>query len=88
ARGALAWSLFRAGQVGAAWEESRRATALGTRDPLLRFQAAEIAATHGRQAEAADHLRIVLATNPRFSARHAPRVEALARELGLRQLTN
>ena len=83
AHDALAWALFTAGQADAAWKEAGRALALGTRDPLIRFHAAAIAAATGRTELAAGHLGAVLATNPRFSAAHAAAVADLARTLGL-----
>lgn len=83
AHDALAWALFKAGEADEAWGEARRALAPGTRDPQVRFHAASIAAATGRRDAAARHLGVVVATNPRFSAAHAPAVERLAEELGL-----
>ena len=82
-RDALAWALFTAGRVDEAAEEMDRALALGSVDPLLRYHAAAIAMDRGRRQEAGEHLSVVLASNPRFSARHAAGVEALAARLGL-----
>lgn len=83
AHDAVAWNLFRAGDEAAAAKEIVAALALGTRDPQIRFHAAAIAFAVGDRDAAAEHLRIVLAGNPRFSARHAPEVAALADALGL-----
>jgi tetratricopeptide (TPR) repeat protein len=63
----LAWSLYRAGQPAEAWTEIQKALVLGGRDPQLRFHAATIALATGHGADAAQHLRSVLDTNPRFS---------------------
>lgn len=80
---ALAWALFTAGKIDEAWPEARRALATGSRDPLLRFHAAAIAEARGQRDVAARHLRVVLATNPRFSAVLTPKVAALATKHGL-----
>lgn len=80
---ALAWALFTDGRVDAAVEEMGKALRLGSRDPQLRYHAAAIAMADGDRAGAARHLNEVLATNPRFSARHAPGVAELANRLGL-----
>lgn len=79
----LAWSLFRTGQLEEAWRESVRALKLGTIDPQLRFHAAAIAFGRGDRRAAAEQLRVVLETNPRFSALYAGEVEELASGLGL-----
>ena len=79
----LAWSLFRAGQLDAAARESALALRLGWRDPEVRFHAAAIAFARGDKQAAAEHLGIVLATNPRFSAYYAPMVADLAARLNL-----
>jgi tetratricopeptide (TPR) repeat protein len=83
AHDALAWSLFRAGQLDEAASESKRALELGTRNPETRYHAAEIAMSGGKREEAAAHMRIVLDGNPRFSARLIPDVARLAQRLGL-----
>lgn len=79
----LAWSLFRTGRMREAATESALALRLGSEDPQERFHAAAIAMATGRRQAAAEHLAMVLRTNPRFSAAYASRVEALATELGL-----
>jgi len=83
AHDALAWSLFRAGKGDEAWSQAERALQLGTRDPQLRYHAAAIAFGRGDRETAARHLKVVLETNPRFSAFLAPNVAELARGLGL-----
>jgi len=80
---ALAWSLHRAGKRDEAAAEARKATALGTRDPSVRFHAAVIADAKGDRPAAVEHLSVVLATNPRFSALHVEGVRSLATKLGL-----
>jgi hypothetical protein len=60
-----------------------KALATGSRDPLIRFHAAAIAAAVGDRAAAVKHLRIVLGSNPRFSALLADDVARLATHLGL-----
>ncbi|CAA9249351.1 MAG: hypothetical protein AVDCRST_MAG50-2508 [uncultured Acidimicrobiales bacterium] len=82
-RDALAWALFRDGKVDEASIEARKATVLGTRDPSLRFHAAVIADAKGDRQAATEHLTVVLATNPAFSAHHGPAVRSLAARLGL-----
>lgn len=80
---ALAWNLFRADDIGEAADEIEKALVTGTDDPLIRYHAAEITLAAGDRAAAAGHLRKVLDTNPRFSARYVDDVERLARQLGL-----
>ena len=79
----LAWNLFRAGAVAEAADEMTKALATGSRDPQLRFHAAAIANADGDRAGAVEHLEIVLAGNPRFSAHLVGEVADLAAELGL-----
>ncbi len=80
---ALAWSLFTAGQVDEATTEAEAALETGSRDPLIRYHAAEIAAARGDRAGAIENLEVVLDTNPRFSAIHTDDVVDLAAELRL-----
>jgi tetratricopeptide (TPR) repeat protein len=79
----LAWSLHRAGKDAEASKEMAKALATGSRDPLIRFHAAAIADAVGHRAAAVQHLRIVLGSNPRFSAALADDVARLAARLGL-----
>jgi tetratricopeptide (TPR) repeat protein len=82
-RDALAWNLFRAGEVEPAADEMEKALETGSRDPQLRFHAAAIADAAGDRASAATHLEIVLSTNPRFSAALVDEVGALAERYGM-----
>lgn len=84
---ALAWARFRTGDEAGAATAMTRALALGTRDPQLRYHAAAIAAARGDRAAAVEHLQLVQASNPRFSARLWPEVSDLAARLGLGELT-
>jgi len=79
----LSWNLFRDGQLAEAARERVKALATGTKDPLLRFHAAAIAAANGDRAAATADLKVVLSENPRFSAFLISEVKALARTLGL-----
>jgi Flp pilus assembly protein TadD len=79
----LAWNLHRAGKDDEAREEMAKALATGSRDPLIRFHAAAIADAMGDRAAAVEDLRIVLGSNPRFSAALADDVAGLAAHLGL-----
>jgi tetratricopeptide (TPR) repeat protein len=80
---ALAWNLFRAGEVEPAADEMAKALVTGSRDPQLRFHAAAIADATGDRDDAAGHLAIVLSTNPRFSAALVDEVGALAERYGM-----
>ena len=79
---AMAWSLFRAGDVDGAVPFVEQALRLGTTDPALRYHAAEIMVASGRRTEAADHLAVAL-RDPWFSFQHRDRVLALADRLGV-----
>jgi tetratricopeptide (TPR) repeat protein len=79
----LAWNLHRAGMDDEAAQEMKRALVTGSRDPLLRFHAASIEYAVGDRTAAIAHLRIVLGSNPRFSAALADDVEQLASRLDL-----
>jgi tetratricopeptide (TPR) repeat protein len=83
AHDALAWNLFRVGELEEAAAQSAQALALGSVDPQLRFHAAAIAAATGDTQTATTHLQSVLDTNPRFSAALIGEVEQLATELDL-----
>jgi tetratricopeptide (TPR) repeat protein len=77
---ALAWSLFRTGQLDAAQAESDRALATGVQDAQTHFHAAVIAEARGDLATAATQYRFALDLNPSFSIVHAPEAKtALAR---------
>lgn len=68
----LAWTLYRNGRYAEAWRASLKARRLDTRDALLIYHAAQIAArTPGHAAEARPLLRRALAINPYFDIRHS-----------------
>jgi tetratricopeptide (TPR) repeat protein len=79
----LAWNLHRAGMDREARMEIANALVTGSRDPLIRFHAASIADAVGDRTAAIDHLRVVLGSNPRFSAALVNDVARLATRLGL-----
>ena len=81
---AMAWNLFRDGQIAAASSEMEDALSTGSQDPQFRFHAAAIAAAAGDRSGAREHLEIVLATNPRFSAAYIRELKELATELDLK----
>ena len=73
---ALGWALTRAGRPGEGLAYAERALRLGSRDPLFLYHAGIAASAAGEVELARDHLSRALATNPRFSALHAPRARA------------
>jgi tetratricopeptide (TPR) repeat protein len=79
----VAWNLYKIGRLDEAAREMGLALSLGSHDPLLRFHAAVIANARGDAAAAKDHLSIVVAENPRFSALYQAEVIHLATTLGL-----
>jgi tetratricopeptide (TPR) repeat protein len=79
----VAWNLYRAGHPAAARREMALATAVGSDDPLLRFQAAVVADAVGDDGTARHDLTIVLSGNPRFSALYQAQEAVLAAKLGL-----
>jgi predicted Zn-dependent protease len=81
---ALAWSLFRSGDAGAARPWITRAQRLGTADPMIQFHTAAIAEATGDLTTARTSIAKVLATNPWFSFHVHGDVTALAQRLGLR----
>ena len=62
----LAWALYRSGEIAPAFEASRRALAMGTRDASIRYHAGTIAAAAGDTALARRHLEEALEINPRW----------------------
>jgi tetratricopeptide (TPR) repeat protein len=78
---AMAWTLHRLGRDAEAGRWSRRALALGSRDPLLRYHAGAIEAAIGNVAAARRDLRAALATDPGFSAAGAADARRLIAEL-------
>ena len=79
---AMAWALFRAGDVDAAVPFAEEALRLGTTEPSVRYHAAEILAAAGRTDEASEHLAVAL-RDPWFSFQHRDRALAFAAELGV-----
>ncbi len=67
---ALAWALFRSGDVPGAYEKSQEALRLGTRDHIKLFHAGLIAKAAGQPAEAREHLELVANLSPQFSVLH------------------
>jgi tetratricopeptide (TPR) repeat protein len=68
----LAWALYRSGRHAEGWQASLKARRLGTRDALLFYHAARIAARlPGHAAQARPLLRRTLATNPYFDPRYS-----------------
>ncbi len=78
---ALSWALLAAGKPAEAYVCATRATALGTKEPLLLFHAGMAAAAAGKREEARARLGEALRLNPAFHVKFA----AVARER-LRQL--
>jgi predicted Zn-dependent protease len=80
---ALGWALFRNGDTAAAAARSTEALRLGSESPALRWHAAEIAAASGDDADAREHLGIVLRGAPYAPGVDAGSVVRLAGELGM-----
>ena len=79
----VAWNLFKVGKFDEAAGESAAGLRLGSKEPSQRHHAAAIALARGDRRAATDHLGVVLATNPRYSAAAVTDIERLAQELGL-----
>ena len=75
AKDVLAWTLYQDGQYASAYELSRQALQLGTRDALLYFHAGMIALKLGDKTQAGDYLEQALSINPHFSILYAPEVQ-------------
>jgi tetratricopeptide (TPR) repeat protein len=82
---ALAWALFRAGDLAGASEASRQALRMGTRDGLMLFHAGLIDLALGESEAARDALRRALAADPGFSARYVPEARRLLSQLEVTQ---
>jgi tetratricopeptide (TPR) repeat protein len=80
---ALAWSLYRAGDVDAALPLVDQALRLDTQDALLHYHAAVIADAAGQSTRARTELAKVLDRNPWFSFRYHDAAQTLAVRLGL-----
>jgi len=70
AKDVMAWALYQAGQYAAAYDFSRQALQLGTKDALLLFHAGLIAERLGLGTEAQSDLSQALSINPNFSVRY------------------
>ena len=79
---ALAWALYRTGDLQEALEASRQARRLGTRDALMLFHAGAIEARLGLHDQARAHLAEALTINPHFSVLHAPEARRALTALG------
>jgi tetratricopeptide (TPR) repeat protein len=69
---ALAWALFKNGQLPEARRYSDEALRLGTRDALMHYHAGRIAEAQGEAARARQLYQQALTINPHFSLRYAP----------------
>jgi tetratricopeptide (TPR) repeat protein len=78
---ALAWTLYRSGDLDGAAEASEEALRLGTQNALMRFHAGMIAAARGKTARAIAFLESALDLNPHFSVRFAPEARATLERL-------
>jgi tetratricopeptide (TPR) repeat protein len=67
----LAWTLYKTGKYAEAYEMSRHALRLGTKDAMLFFHTGMICKQLGRWGEARDFLEQALAINPHFSLQYA-----------------
>lgn len=79
---ALAWALFKAGQLAEARRYADEALRLGTQDALLLYHAGMIAQAQGAAAAARDWLGRALALNPHFSPLLAPQARQALATLG------
>jgi tetratricopeptide (TPR) repeat protein len=68
---ALAWTLFKTGNVRSAGEYSSKALRLGTREPMYFYHAAKIAEALGLKRQAEHDLEAALAHTPNFSVLYA-----------------
>jgi predicted Zn-dependent protease len=80
---ALAWSLYRSGDVAGALPLVDRAVRLGTPDTLLHYHAAVILDAAGQPDRARAEIATVLAGNPTFSFRYGDDARKLAQRLGV-----
>lgn len=78
---ALAWALFRGGQVDAAWQAAQRASRLGTRDPAILFHVGAIALGRGDLDRARAALQSALTTSPRWHRADAAEARQLLAKL-------
>lgn len=79
---ALAWILYRTGDLQGALDASRQARRLGTRDALILFHAGMIEAGLGMRDQARQDLAGALSVNPYFSVPLAPLARRTLADLG------
>ena len=77
---AVAWTAYKARDFRLADDAARRALAIGTRDPKLRYHAGMAALGVGDRARARELLGQALAVNPAFDLLQAPLAEAALAE--------
>jgi tetratricopeptide (TPR) repeat protein len=82
AEDALAWTLFKAGDLRAALAASNRALRLGTRDSNFLYHRGAVEASLGMTTVAMRDLRAALHLNPGFSLLYAADAHRLLRRLG------
>ncbi|PZR62093.1 MAG: hypothetical protein DLM71_07745 [Chloroflexi bacterium] len=82
---ALAWALYRAGQLPEALRRSSEATRLKTADPMILYHAGMIAYAAGDFRLARSRLSGALALNPHFSPLAAPIAARTMAALGVRR---
>ena len=80
---ALAWALYKNGQVDEARQASDKALTFGTRDSLLLFHAGMIAAKDGRGDRAKIDLSEALQINPHFHLIYAQQAQQQVAQLNL-----
>jgi tetratricopeptide (TPR) repeat protein len=80
---ALAWALYKNGQLPDARQRAEEAVRLGTLDPSYLYHAGMIAKAQGDDSWARRWLGESLAANPAWSPLHAPRAAAALAELGM-----
>lgn len=73
---ALAWTLYRAGDLDAAAAASEQALRLDTQSAVMHFHAGMIASARGDTDSAITHLRTALRINSYFSLRYVPVAQA------------
>jgi tetratricopeptide (TPR) repeat protein len=78
---AVSWALTRAGRPSDGLDWARRATKLGSRDPLILTRAGLTARAAGHDRAARRYLRRALQANPRFSVVWASRARKALRSL-------
>jgi tetratricopeptide (TPR) repeat protein len=68
---ALAWALYKNGNLSEAQRVMARALRLGTRDATIHYHAGMIATAAGKRERGVRHLTLALGTNPHFSILYA-----------------